>query len=223
MTGTKAQISYGSELLRKGIHIASLLIPIIYLQLEHWTGIGILLVMTAVSVLIDALMHFNASARRMMLQLVGPLLRSHELREDKFLLTGASWVLIAAVSSFLFFPTIVGVTAFTVLIVSDTFAALVGRRFGSTPFLDKSVVGTATFIVTSWGVVLVFAAIYSLPMPYIVCGAIAGMVGGIAEAGSTRLRLDDNISIPFSFALTMWIVGTIATSMGFESFVHALP
>ncbi|MBK6418583.1 MAG: hypothetical protein IPF79_05250 [Ignavibacteria bacterium] len=223
MTGTSSQITYSNELARKGIHLASLLIPIIYLQVEHWTGIGILVSMTAVSILIDSLMHFHEPTRRVMLDAVGSLMRTHELRRDRFHLTGASWVLIAATSTFLVFPSIIGVTAFTVLIVSDTFAALIGRRYGVRPFIDKSVVGTITFVCTAMIVVVVYGLIFSLPWTFYAVGLVSSIASGVAEAASTRLHLDDNISTPFSFAITMWVLGAILVATGLPNFIHALP
>jgi len=204
MTGSKAQITYSNEIARKGIHLASLLIPIIYLQLGHWTGIAILVGMTVFSVVVDSLMHYHEATRAFMMPLVGPLLRTHELRVDRFRLTGASWVLVAATLTFLVFPTLIGVTAFTVLIISDTFAALVGRRFGKKQFLDKSAVGTATFVVTAIGVVLVYGSIYAQPLWFYALGVLASLAAGLAEAASTRLKLDDNIFIPFTFGVVMW-------------------
>ena len=223
MTGNKAQITYSSEVARKGIHLASLLIPIIYLQLDHVLGLAIVLAMTAVSITLDMLMHYNASTRRVLLAVVGPLLRKHELREDRFYLTGASWVLIAASMSFGVFPTIIGVTAFTVLIVSDTFAALIGRAYGERAFLDKSFVGTVTFITTAMIVVLTYAGIYDTPWTFIVAGSIASVVGGVTEAASTRLRIDDNISIPLSFAITMWVLTALISIVGLSDFSNVIP
>lgn len=158
-----------------------------------------------------------------MFKIVGPLLRGHERQHDRFLLTGASWVLIAAFVTLAVFPTIVAVTAFTVLIVSDTFAALVGRRFGRRPFLDKSVVGTVTFIITAWAVILFYDVVYALPWTFLLAGAIGSVVGGIVEAGSIRLRLDDNLSIPFSIAVTMMIVAWLTELLLLPNFLDYVP
>jgi dolichol kinase len=212
MTGTSAQITYASEIARKGIHLASLLIPIIYLQLDHWTGIVTLCVMTAISLLIDMLLHVHPGSRRLLLSLVGPLLRQHELREDRFHLTGASWVLIAATLTFLVFPTTIAVTAFSVLIVSDTFAALIGRRYGHREFIDKSLAGSMAFALSAFGVVAAWQTVFSLPMSFFIAGAIASVAAAIAEAASSRLRLDDNIAIPCSYGIVHWLVSVLLPS-----------
>jgi len=213
MTGTSAQITYASEIARKGIHLASLLIPIVYLQLDHWTGVMILCAITATSLLIDVLMHVHAGSRKVMLSLVGPLLREHELREDRFHLTGASWVLIAATATFLVFPTVIAVTAFSVLIVSDTFAALIGRRFGRREFIDKSLAGSVAFVVSALGVVLAWQAVFALPSSFFVAGAVASVAAAIAEAASSRLRLDDNIAIPCSYGIVHWLVSVLLPTL----------
>jgi dolichol kinase len=42
-----------------------------------------------------------------------------------------------------------------------------------------------------------------MPIEYFI-GAFAAIVGGVAEAASVSLHLDDNFSIPVSVGFTMW-------------------
>lgn len=218
--GRQKQISYEGEMMRKAIHLSSLAIPIIYLNINHITGIAILLVMTLVSVLIDLGRHFHEPTRKYLISFVGDLLRKHERDNGRFHLTGATWVLIAATLSLSVFPTIVGVTAFTVLIVSDTFAALVGRKYGEKKFLDKSAVGTATFVLTACAVVAVYGIIYAMPWTYWVAGIVGGFCGAVAEAGSVRLNVDDNIVVPFSTAIAMMLLDWALKVFGMPSFIN---
>ena len=213
------QISYLSELGRKSIHITSLLIPIIYLHIDHATGIMILMGMTTFSILVDVLRHYHEPTRLLLMKTVGPLLRQHEVENTALRLTGASWVLIAATFTLSAFPTIVGVTAFTVLIVSDTFAALIGRRIESRPFLDKSLAGSTAFAVTAVIVVAVYAIIFDMPYTYWIAGILGAFIGSVVEASSVRLRMDDNITIPFSLAITMMLVDWLANAVGSPSFI----
>lgn len=223
MSDDSTQITYGNELARKGIHIASLGIPIIYLQVPHAFGIGLLVAMTITSLAIDVLMHYHEPTRALMMRLVGGLLRQHEKQAEHFRLTGASWVLIAATLTMFVFPTAIAVTAFTILIVSDTFAALVGRRYGKRKFLDKSFVGAVTFVVTGIGVVFFFWALYDLPLTFVLCGAIGSIVGGITEAGSISLKVDDNISVPASIGIVMWLLEVLCTWLGYPGFSGVIP
>lgn len=218
--GRQKQISYEGEIARKVIHLSSLAIPVIYLNINHTAGIAILTAMTVVSVLIDVARHFHKPSRRFLLRFVGDLLRKHERDNGRFRLTGATWVLIAATLTLGVFPTIVGVTAFTVLIVSDTFAALVGRKYGEKKFLDKSAVGTATFVLTACAVVAAYGIIYAMPWTYWVAGVVGGVCGAIVEAGSVRLNVDDNIVVPFSTAITMMILDWALKAVGASSFLY---
>lgn len=215
------QITYANEVARKGIHLSSLLIPIIYCHVTRTTGLSILIPMTVVAVGLDVLMHYNGTVRTLMLRVFGSLMRAHELREDRFLLNGASYVLIAATLCVALFPKLVGVTAFTILIVSDTVAALIGRRYGRRPFLDKSIAGTVAFVVSAWCCIAVYAAVFDLPWTYLAAGAVASVVGGVVEAASIRLRLDDNISIPMSIALVLCALGALLVFVG-PPFLEAL-
>ena len=196
------------------------MIPIVYMQLDHWTGIGILAAMTVTSLLIDVLMHYHGPTRRIMHSLVGSMLRPHEVMQDVFRLTGASWVLIAAMLTFLVFPKVISTTSFSVLIVSDTAAALIGRRYGKRRFLDKSLVGSMFFVISALLVTLVYQQVFGLGTWFFVAGVAASLVCAVVEAASIRLKLDDNISIPSSFALTMLGMNLLGRFLSMPSFLN---
>ena len=207
------QITYRSEVLRKGIHLLSLSIPVIYSVISQATALWILVPLACLFVAIDILGHKEGWVRNTMLRSFEPVMRNHELKVDDIRLNGASHVLIAACACVWLFPKIIAITAFSILIVSDICAALVGRRFGSHRFLDKSLEGTLAFAVSAIGVVLVIASIISAPISFVLIGTFASIVGALVENISPRLRLDDNISIPGSVGLTMLILTSLISSI----------
>jgi len=144
---------------------------------------------------------------------MGALLREHEKENKKFVLNGASWVLISASLCILIFPKVVMIPAFTILIISDMLAALVGRKFGKTPLFDKSWEGTIAFIVSAIGVVLSFGFAFSAPITFFAFGILGAVIGGFVEAGSKVLNIDDNLSIPLSIGLILWLGAFYAQSI----------
>lgn len=207
MTNEK-DISYTQEILRKGIHLLSLAIPIIYSMIDRTTAIMILLPMTLFFIGADVLSHKSGFVRKLILQYFGGMMRAHELRSDKLLLNGASYVVLSALMCVVVFPKVIAITAFTVLIISDICAALFGRKFGKHKFLDKSLEGTLAFIISAMIVVLFIGSQINAPMSFMVSGVIASIIGGIIENISIRLRMDDNFSIPVSIGIVMWLLGS---------------
>jgi dolichol kinase len=205
------EIPYSQEILRKLIHISSLAIPIIYCFVTREIGLMILIPMTLFSILLDILMHRSLTVQKVMLPVFGKLMRPHELRQDKIMLNGASYVLMSAVLCVFIFPKVIAITAFSILIVSDTAAALIGRKIGKNPFLDKSREGTLAFIVSAIAVVAVITLLNNAPLSLFIAGCIGSIAGGVVEAGSTRLKMDDNFSIPITVGGLMWIVGILLT------------
>lgn len=216
------QISYGQELARKGIHLMSLLIPVIYLQVDTSMALMLLVPATVLALIINMLMQWHGPTRRVMMRFVGEMLRDHELDGNRLVLNGASWVLISATAMVALMPKVLGVTSFTILIISDTFAALIGRRWGRRRFLDKSVVGSMTFFLTAVMCVVVYAMMYALPWTFLAAGIAGAAVGTVTEAASVRLRVDDNLSIPFSIAITMWLLATLFASRDLPAFLGAM-
>ena len=107
------------------------------------------------------------------------------------------------------FPKLLAITSFSILIVSDICAALVGRRFGKHRFLDKSLEGTIAFAVSAILVVIVISVHFGLPSSFFVLGLIGSFAGALVENISPRLHLDDNISIPFSIGVAMWVLAPL--------------
>jgi len=63
----------------------------------------------------------------------------------------------------MFLPKVVFITAFSILIISDSSAALIGRRFGRRKFLRKSLQGAGAFFVTALIVVVLAPKIAYIP------------------------------------------------------------
>lgn len=196
--------SYATELIRKSIHLGSLSIPVIYYFIPRNTALAILIPLTLIFALSDiARLHIPAFGT-LYNRLFGFLLRRHELRAAKPRLTGATYVLLSALLCIWFFPKVVVITAFAILIISDTAAALIGRRYGRHPLLGKSLEGSTAFLVTALLVVALAPKIHYHPAEYVI-GAVAALIGAIAEAVSGD-AVDDNLSIPISIGLVMWVL-----------------
>jgi len=200
-------IHYRDELVRKLIHLFSLSIPIIYYFIPSSTSIVILIGFTIFALIIDGGRFISKSFAKVFYQAFGFLLRKHELDKEKKNLTGATYVLLSALICALIFPKVIFVTAFTILIISDTMAALIGRKFGKRKFLRKSFEGTLSFFISASIVVFFTPKVGDFPMEYVI-GFIAAFVGAIIENISYGYA-DDNLSIPISVGLTMWVLYTI--------------
>lgn len=195
-------IQYRDELFRKLIHLTSLSIPIVYYFISTETAALILGILAAIALIIDLGRYLHPETGKIFYKIFGFLLRKHELDHKKKNLNGATYVLISALISVLIFPKVIFISAFSILIISDSLAALIGRKFGKHKFLSKSLEGTLTFFISACIVILFTPKVGSFTEEFII-GFIAAFVGAIVENISFRL-IDDNLSIPLSVGFTMW-------------------
>jgi dolichol kinase len=205
MNGDSAasQTSYGAEVVRKGIHLFSLSIPIVYYFLSKETALTILLPLTAFFVANDLARLYVKPFGRFYEALFGSILRSHERNDRGRRLTGASYVLISATLCVWLFPKVIFLAAFAILIVSDSAAALVGRRLGRRPFLAKSLEGTTAFFVSALIVVGLAPKVIYSPTEYLI-GAVAALLGAVVEAAPQAV--DDNLAIPLAIGTFLWLL-----------------
>lgn len=203
----RGSIDYKSELFRKGIHLCSLSIPVVYYFITRELALMILVPLVIISLTMDLYRYHNPSFGNFFYKIFGFLLREHEKDHDKRNLNGATYVLIAAVLTVLIFPKVIAVTAFAILIISDISAALIGRRFGKIKFLSKSLEGTSAFFITACIVILLAPKVAGLPVEYLI-GFTAAFIGAIAENISFGYA-DDNLTVPLSIGITMWVLYTV--------------
>ncbi len=195
--------SYRVEIARKAIHFCSLLIPILYFYLNKENALLLLVPVTVVVIGIDVARYYSQPLQRWFLQMFGWLLRKHESDAKQKRLNGASYVLISATICVIVFPKLITLSCFTVLIISDLTAALVGKRFGRHRFFSKSLEGSLAFLVSGILVILLTPKVDYHATEYLI-GIFAVAIGMIIEA--LPVSIDDNLSIPLLVGATMWIL-----------------
>jgi dolichol kinase len=207
---------YSGEVARKAIHICSLSIPIVYSFVPQTTLLTVLVPLTVVFGVSDLARIVSPPIRTLYLRLFGWLLRAHEKDERGRRLNGATYVLLSATLGVVIFPKVIFITAFSILIISDTVAALVGRKFGRRPFMKKSLEGAAGFFLSAVCVVLLAPKVGYIPAEYLI-GVAAALVGTVVEAISGEV--DDNLTIPFSIGGVMWVMyGIFVPALNLSAF-----
>jgi dolichol kinase len=195
--------SYAVEFVRKAIHLCSLSIPVVYYFIPQATALEVLVPLSLVFGLLDIARVHHQPTRNFFHRLFGWLLRDHERDGRSLRLTGATYVLLSACLFIWLYPKVIFITAFSILIISDTLAALVGRKFGKHPFFGKSLEGTTAFFLSALVVVALTPKAVGVFGEYAI-GGIAALAGAIAEASMTKI--DDNLSIPLTVGVTMWLL-----------------
>ncbi len=124
-------------------------------------------------------------------KMLGAILRAHEAK--KF--TGAFYVVLAAFLAVLFFDKIVAVTALGMMLVSDSMAALIGKKFGKTPLAGKSLEGSLAFFISALGVVWLMGNIGDAPHGFYYAGLASAFAATLTELFGQRIKIDDNLTI----------------------------
>ena len=195
---------FSSELVRKGIHLLSLSIPITYCFVTKTFALYVLIPMLFFALFVDVMRYYNNSVAKLFYKIFGFLLRKHEVERRKKNLNGATYLLISVVILVAFFPKVFVILSFSVLIVGVIFAALLGFKFGRHKLWAKSLEGTLAFLASSIVVVFLTPKVTGEPLEYII-SIIAVIVGAIVENVSYGWA-DDNLTIPISIASVLWVL-----------------
>ena len=197
--------SYRQEIYRKLLHLTSLWIPgALYLFDRSAAALLIGLAFVAV-VLFEIIRRQSHALSALVNASFGFIVRetesAHSLR-----FTGAFYMLAAALAVCLLFPRSIAITSLCIMLIADTAAALIGRRYGFVTLLDKSLEGTTAFLITSLLIVIMLFCVFRNEPRFMVAGMISAFVATLAELISSRLHLDDNLSITLSAASTMFVI-----------------
>jgi len=192
-SNSRPEFSVKRELQRKSIHLGMIIIPIwIYVTPPNWALLG-LIIATSATVAMDLLRLSDHRLRRFFLRLFRSLIRSHEQEH----LLGSTYFMIAALLSVLAFDDTIAIAALTFLIIGDTAAAVVGKKYGKPMYWGKSPQGSLACFASC----LIIGAALLDNQWVIVTGALAATV---AEA--LPVPMDDNMRVPIVSGLVMQLV-----------------
>lgn len=197
------QISFRQELYRKLTHLGALSIPVGYyiFRLSRAEALWIMIPITLGMIILDISRLKGWKFWNLFRPVIGPIIREHESRGD---FTGASYILTSACLVIALFDKPIAMASLVFIIVGDTAAALIGRRFGRHKIGHKSIEGSLSFLIVSAVVVLI------IPDLNIIVGLTGAVAATIAEA--VTLRLDDNTTVPLISGLVMHLLNVILAS-----------
>ncbi len=195
------QISFSREVIRKLFHLFLLILPIGYHFLGKWRALAVVVPMTGLVLAADHYRNRNLTVKFWFEKFFKPILRSHELEGGKF--CGATWVALATCSVFFIGSEEIVVAALAILAICDSAAAIVGRSFVSQPFFEKTRAGSIAFYISGLVVLFFCGAIYESGIWFYLFGFFALFCATIIEARPSFFNIDDNFTIPVSFAVIM--------------------
>lgn len=184
------------EINRKLIHLIGIVIPIIYYFNTKPTILIILLILNLVGLSLDIARHYENKIQALTNKIFRPIMRKHELSGTKKL-SGSSYMLLGFLLTAVFFNKFLVITSWVILIASDSFAALIGRAYGTKKYCGKSIIGSSTFVISS--ILICLCANYFwciLSFKAVMLGCIAATT---IEFYSRILNIDDNLFIPLFF------------------------
>ncbi len=187
---------YNSEVVRKSIHFSSLAIPLGMYLLPLRLSKPLLLGLSILTLGLDVVRLHVPLARRVFYFIFGRILREHE----RFNLLGSTYLLIAALICLYAFEQGIAAVSVAFLVVGDTMAALVGRRWGRIHILDKSLEGS----LACFGSCLLIGWIYPGPEMTATRVVAGSLVATLFEL--LPIPMDDNMRIPLAAGFAMTLV-----------------
>jgi dolichol kinase len=192
------KISYRSEVLRKLIHLSSMWMVLAIYVLDREQAIVLFALLMAGMSIFEVLRRLTPLGRRLTQKFMGKILRPHETAPGHIGLTGAFYVVLSVLLALMLFSKTVVMAALAVMLLADTAAALIGRRYGKKKILDKSAEGCAAYFVVATAV-LSAGVQAGMGLPWYAIPLVA-LGSTLTELFSKKLRLDDNLTITLGTA-----------------------
>ena len=197
-------MGYAKEILRKGVHFGSLIIPAAAIFIPRMQMVFALAALALGMLVVDIVRSRNKVFRRFFLGLFGKVLRG---KEHEGGMTASTVLMASAALTILLFRTEIAVSALVFLSVGDTFAALIGKKFGKTVLvsgrtLEGSLSAFLSCLLMSLPLMQISAAKgWTLSPTALAVGALAATLAELFE-----IPLDDNLRIPMLAGLVMEMI-----------------
>ena len=200
--------NFKHEMRRKLFHICTIsILPIIYIFFQKTQMIAIVLPIAILIIATDFYRHKITIINKIFHFCFRNILREKELKQNSW--TGASFMAMSAIITFVIFPKIIAICAFGILAVSDSLAALIGNKVNSEKFFEKSVAGSIAFGISALMMMIICGVLTNQGLAYYFFGAFAVFTTTIIEARPSFFNFDDNLTIPLTFSIVMMFFAII--------------
>ena len=189
-------LTYRQEAYRKFIHISSSGIAILLWYFGKDVLVPWILLVAILFPILDWLRKYIPLLKKLYFILFGIITRPYEHQ----VLSGASWVFMGAGFTAYLFNEKVAVIALLVMSLSDSSAALIGIKYGTTRLFNKSLEGTLAFLIST------YLIIFLLSSASLMLLLIATITATVIELFSTP-KFNDNIFIPITTAFILTLGG----------------
>lgn len=206
-----AQLAFGGEIYRKLLHLLAMGYPIGYLILGHGIALPVLMTLSLIAFTLDILRSRSKAVHSFFDAVFGFMMRRSErnVLGSGPVFNGATWVTVSFTLLIIFFDQDVAIASFAMFMFGDAAAALVGRRFGKTPWARTgcTIEGSAAFVVVGLAVGLLLRA-FPLTSPLIDLSPGLLAMGVVVAAGleAAPIPLNDNLSAPLGAAIALSIL-----------------
>jgi dolichol kinase len=204
--------NYTKEVMRKFLHISSLWIPFAIWTLNFSTAFIIIGIAFLLISIFELLRRKNSHVATWANRYFALLMRVSEMQQ-KPKITGAFFMLLGALITMLIADKEIAVIALTVLMISDSLAALIGKKWGKHNIGNKTVEGSLSFLASA--LLVCYLAILMIPeisSVSIVACIIACFSSTIAEFYAKNIHIDDNLLIPITFVSTHFLISLILST-----------
>lgn len=195
------------EIKRKTFHLSAIFFPLLYIFISKYIMCSILFIACAIILFIDIYKNHSIQIKELAESFFNPILRPQE-KNGQFLLSGASYMFSGLFLSALLFSKGLTINAWLILIISDSFAAIIGIVYGTKLSNGKSFAGSIAFFISA---VLVSVFSYFIAPHNITFGIIlaACFATTTVEFFSPAIKINDNFTIPLTYSLSVIILNLI--------------
>lgn len=189
------------EIFRKIFHLFLTIIPVLFVKFGKVDFLKFFAPCALIIILLDYARIKFSNINKFCAFIFKLIMRDKELNHNK--LSGMSWAFGSALINFTIFHPIIAITGFSILIFSDSMAAVIGKSIKSRPFYQKSLAGSLTFFITAILVIICCGYYFDCHLSFFIFAIFIAMFITFLEAYPDFLGIDDNFLIPFVFGILM--------------------
>ncbi len=197
-------MAHAGELLRKAVHLGSVVIPVAAVFVDKQVLVPVILAAAVTLLIIDVLKVKHKPFKRFFLAVFGKMLREREVEGG---MTASTIVMASSALTLLLFRTEIAITALVFLSVGDSFAALIGRHFGTIKLVGERTLEGSLAALNA----CLFASVILISLNPLLgwkLSPISLLAGSFAAALAELLNLplDDNLRIPIIAGTVMELI-----------------